>query len=153
MPDAEVDQSIHIEHTRGDTILALSDNLRYAIRIPVSVKRAATHFLHSKRKHPTSKKRIALQMYAAALYLLLKEYITRLNYVVIDIEYWGYDSEVRGMILAYFQRDGIRVPSNRIAFRQIGKTSHAHELAIRTYRGELVEDKRITETEFLTVLK
>ncbi len=153
MPDAEVDQSVHIEHLRDDTILALSNSLRYTVRIPATVKRAALHFLRHKSKYPPAKKRMALQMFAAALYLLLRDRIARLKYVVIDTEYWGHGSEIKGMILAYFHRDGIRISPNRLAFQQIGKNSHAHELAIRTYRGELAEDKRITEAEFLAVLK
>jgi hypothetical protein len=153
MSDAEVDQSIHIEHLRNDTILALSNNLRYTVRIPATVKRAAMRFLRNKGKYPISKKRMALQMFAAALYLLLRNRMARLKYVVIDTEYWGHENEIKGMILAYFQRDGMRISPNCLAFQQIGKDSHAHALAIRTYRGELAEDECIAELEFLAVLK
>jgi len=153
MPDSEVDQSMHIERTQQDTILALSNAFRYTIRVPAAVKRAAIHFLRQKTKYRLSKRRITLQMFVAALYLLLKEYIVRLEQVTIDVEYVGHESEIKGMVLEYFHREGIHVPSDRIVFRQIGKDSRAHELAIRTYRGELAEDRRITEEEFLAVLK
>jgi hypothetical protein len=76
-----------------------------------------------------------------------------MQYVAIDTEYWGYESEIKGMILAYFHREGIRVSPNRLTFRPVGKNSHAHALAIRTYRGEFAEDQCVTEAEFLAVLK
>ncbi|MBM3127238.1 MAG: hypothetical protein FJ009_01220 [Chloroflexi bacterium] len=153
MPDAEVDQSIHIEYTRADTIIALANDLRRTIRIPAPVKRAAVDFLRQTRKHPMSKKRIAIRMLAAAVYLLLRDCIPQVKYVIIDVEYWGYESEIKGMILACFSRIGVRVSPKQIAFGQVGKNSPAHDLAIRTLRGELREDKRITEAEFLAAVK
>jgi hypothetical protein len=123
------------------------------MRIPASVKRGAVDLLRRKSKHSISKKRIALQMFAAALYLLLKDCITQVKYVMIDVEYVGYESEIKGMVLAYFLRDGIYVSPKQITFGHVGKKSSAHDLAIRTYRGELPEDKRVGEAEFLRVLK
>ncbi|MBI5301970.1 MAG: hypothetical protein HY868_07520 [Chloroflexi bacterium] len=153
MSDTEIDQSVHIEDVRADTVLALSNDLQYAIRIPAATKRAAARALREKSKHPLSQKRIALRMFAAAVYLLLCNRIAKIKYVVIDAEYLGHEGEIKGMILAYWHREGVRVSSRQITFGHIGKKSRAHDLAIRTWRGEFKENKRITEMEFLAVLQ
>ncbi|MFB0535643.1 MAG: hypothetical protein ACETWR_11745, partial [Anaerolineae bacterium] len=72
----EVDQSIKVEQTQGDTVLAFSDDAERAILIPTQVKRACQQELRARGVKPGM---IALRMFAAGILLLLEgqmEYVS-----------------------------------------------------------------------------
>ncbi|MGA9349158.1 MAG: hypothetical protein WBW48_10180 [Anaerolineae bacterium] len=150
--DVEVDQSGKVERTQMDTVLAFSNNLRYAIRIPAAVKRAALHALRQRCKPSRSKKAIYVGLFAAGLYLLLREHLDTLDYIIIDVEYPGREADIRGMLLLWIRRIDPEYPSERIVFRQVGKKSPAHNLAWEVYRGKHQADRVITEKELLALL-
>jgi len=64
----EVDQSIKIEQTSGDTVLALSNDQQYSIVIPARIKRKALAFLRPRGWYG---RRAILACFAAGLFLLL----------------------------------------------------------------------------------
>jgi hypothetical protein len=60
----QVDQSIKIEQTNQDTVLALANDEDFAVIIPASVKREALERLRSTKRN---KKTVCLQLFAAGI--------------------------------------------------------------------------------------
>ena len=152
MSTVEVDQSGKIERTHTDTFLAFSDSLHYVICIPARVKKAGQAALRSKWRRRKGKKAIHIRLFAAGLFLLLKDHLTDLGQIVIDTEYTGRESDIRGMLLELIRRIEPDYLAERIIFRRIGKRSAAHNLAWETHRGKRKPDHTITEGELLNLL-
>ena len=146
----QVDQSVKIEQTSRDTVLAFSDDIQRAIRIPARVKREVLAGLKARGKRaPTTQ----LMVFAAGLFLLLRDIAQNLGTVTIDQEYPGREADIRGMLLRFMQeRAGLTINKEVIVFGQVGKKSKAHERAWRVYRGEIVPDHVVTTAELLEVL-
>jgi hypothetical protein len=138
-----------MEKTNRHTVLALSDGIRHAILVPAVVKQTVTQRLRNQRK---PKRMTTLSIFAACLFLLLRDHMEQLERVVIDVEYPGKDGDIRGSLLYHFHRHNIRVHKDQIVFQQVGKKSPAHELALSIYRGERRPDHAIGEQELLEVL-
>ena len=149
----EVDQSGKIERTNTDTVLAFSDGISRAVRIPASVKREALELLRTKRRRSRNSKVVYWQLFVVGLHLLLREYWHRLEHVTIDTEYTGREIEIRGMLLMLIRVEQPGYPSKRISFRQVGKSSPAHHLAWQVHRGLREADHRITLEEILALLQ
>ena len=140
----EVDQSIKVEQTHRDTALAFSNGIRYSVLIPARVKREAIHHLRAKGKYA---KRLYLWLFVLALYHLLKGHLNQMTVIVVDTEYEGNDEDIRALVLQLFRRHTGKAP--KIVFRQIGRKSSAHKLAIGVVRGDIQPNKRMTIQEFL----
>jgi len=150
--DVEVDQSGKVERTQTDTVLAFSNSRRYAIRIPAAIKRAALHVLRQRRKPSASKKTIYLRVFTAGLYLLLRDHLDVLDHIIIDTEYPGCEGDIRGLLLFLIRRIDPQYPSERIVFRQVGKSSPAHSLAWEVHREKHQADHVVTKGELLDLL-
>ncbi len=149
---AEVDQSGKIEQTNTDTILAFSDGKHYAIRIPASVKRAVLNRLKQDHDPAKSRKALPLRVFAAGLYLLLRDYLGLLDRITIDTEYTGHEDDIRGMLLSMIRRTVPSYAGDRIIFQQVGKKSPAHDLAWGVTRGMRRVDRVVTEQELFKLL-
>jgi len=149
MAVVEVDQSIKMGDLSGDTVLACSDHWSCTILVPAYVKRVLMKSLRARGK---SRIRATLQLFAIGLFLLLKDTIARSSLVIIDTEYTGYESDIRGMLLNYLRRVESEFDKERIVFRQVGKKSSAHHLAISVHRGKSRPDKVLSIDDFLSVL-
>ena len=66
----EIDQSVKIEETAHDTVLAFSNGARCAIVIPAAVKRQALAYLQKRGK---SRKIAVIMVFVAGLFLLLRD--------------------------------------------------------------------------------
>jgi hypothetical protein len=152
VPTVEVDQSGKIERTHTDTFLAFSDELDSVICIPAQVKRTGQATLRAKWRRRESKKSIYIRLFAAGLFLLLKGHLAYLGQIVIDTEYTGRESDIKGMLLELIRCIEPDYPAERIIFRRIGKRSSAHNLAWETYRGKRRPDHTVTEEELLNLL-
>lgn len=145
----EIDQSGHIEMTRDNTALALANGRRYAILIPPKTARACVQEL--RRKHIKSP-HLQIRLFSAALFFLIKEHVNEHMVVVIDVEYAGLDTDIQRQLLRLLRQDGIHVNADQITFGYVGKKSPAHDLAIATYRGEIMPDRVIGIEEMLRKL-
>ncbi|MFQ6014280.1 MAG: hypothetical protein ACE5NP_02405 [Anaerolineae bacterium] len=145
----EVDQSGKMEKTRIGTVLAFSNGIQYAILVSATVKRTVLHRL---RRRGKSRRAATVLMFAACLFLLLRDHMEHLAHVVIDVEYPGKDAHIRGSLLYHCRRHRIKVHKDQIVFHQVGKKSPAHELALAVYRGEERPDQEISDQELLEVL-
>ncbi len=145
----EVDQSVKIDETAHDTVLAFSDGVRRAIVIPAVVKRKAMAYLRERGKSP---KVAGLIVFTAGLFLLLRDVANSITLAIIDREYTGYDALIKNRLLQFLWAEGLRVYPDTLAFGHVGKKSKAHDLAIEVHRGKLAPDHRVTLKELLEVL-
>ena len=149
MHRVQVDQSGLIGKTSVNTVLAFSDQISYAILIPARVKRAGLEYL--RRRRPPFKLPY-LKLFAAGLFLLLKDHLHQLELVTIDTEFTGLEGHIKGMLLRYIRRIDPSFSKDKITFRRIGKGSRAHLKAIETYRENLKPDRVVTQEELLALL-
>src|SRR5213592_3516631 len=96
MPECHVDQSGRTDVLTVATALALADDLRCSVLIPAAVKRACAEAL---RARSVRKRLIGVRMFAAGLVLLLEQCAQPQPVVVIDLEYVGWDGEIKGHVL------------------------------------------------------
>jgi hypothetical protein len=128
----QVDQSGKIE-SHGSTILTLSNDKEYTIRIPAREKRAAMAYLT--HRGGGSRKLNRLRLFAVALYYLLQE-LPPGERVTIDVEYTGHEQDIRSMLLNLLWKDNPRFDPGNIIFGYVGKKSPAHQKALAVYRGK-----------------
>jgi len=150
MYNVEVDQSGRTDTLTVDTALAFSDGIRWAILIPKAVKRACYHYL---KAQGVRRSRIGVKLLIAGLVLLLQDHIGTIGLITIDQEYVaGVQGDIKGELLYRLRKHAPDLYSDQIIFRQIGKKSAAHKLALETFRGERKPDRRISTEELLEVL-
>jgi hypothetical protein len=145
----EVDQSIKIGDLSGATVLAFSDHICETVLISAEVKRT---LIRQMRVRGKSKIRATVQIFAAALFLLLERAIPKIDSVIIDTECTGYEPDIEGMLLNYLREVEPGFSKDRLIFRQVGKSSPAHKRAIAVHRGEVKPDRVLRIEDFLVVL-
>jgi hypothetical protein len=147
---AEIDQSGRIEETNRATVLALADGIINTLVIPRG-EAYSLEALKSRRPKLSTTLRHVL-VFSTLVFLLIKDHLTVLERVVIDLEYLGYEASIRQHILNLCRRRDL--PTDvRLTFQQIGKKSPAHELAIQVYRGKVTARKTVTALEVLSELR
>jgi len=149
MPDVEIDQSGKMDNLARDTILAFSNDIQHAIRIPAVAKRNLVQYLRQKGK---SRTRAAILLFSAALFLLLRDALERIDQIVIDVEYEGYEDEIKGWLLSRIYQVDSGFDKARVRFQRVGKKSPAHRRAVAVLRGQEPPDQVITEQALLSVL-
>jgi hypothetical protein len=146
MYDVEIDQSGRTDVLTVDTAIALSDGLQKAILIPRSVKRECEVRL---RARGVRKALVGMRLFSGGLVLLLEECAHLLGFITIDLEYVGWEGEIKRHLLRQLCDRGHEIERDQIVFRQIGKESPAHELAWRTLRGYHTPERCIGVDELM----
>jgi hypothetical protein len=149
MHDIEVDQSGRTDQLTVDTILAFSDAIQVAILIPKAVKRECYQPL---KEAGVRKDLICVKLFAAGLILLLAPCIKDLELITIDLEYPGWENEIKEHLLRYLREIRPDLSNRQIVFGLIGKRSRAHKIALATYRGERRPNRRVRAEELLEVI-
>jgi len=144
----EVDQSGRIEDS-GDTILALSNSVDFAISISSAVKNAAVGEL---KRRGISSIQIKLKLFSAGLFLLLKNYLDDASLITIDNEYDGHGKNIIRLLLEFIWKADSGFSEDKIEVSEIGKKSLAHKKAWETKRGFIKPNKKIKARELLGVL-
>jgi len=144
-----VDQSVKVEQS-GDTVLAFSDGISHAIRVPSSVKIEAFRVLREKGKQ---KKVAQVLLFSACLYLLLKDYLDQLQRVVIDAEYPGKEADIRASLLRHIWKRDPAFEPEKIVFQRLGKRSPAHRKARAVRQGKDKGYKTVTSKELLRLVE
>ncbi len=138
----EIDQSVRIEELNRDTIIGLANKTTsFAIILPRKIKR---HFNEEFRRHGLSK-RLGSVLFAASIVAACKIVKLIPDSLIIDVEYPGYDRLINKIISLYY-------PQAIISFKQIGKSSPAHEAAYFTHAGKRQADGKITKRELYTII-
>ena len=133
--DVEVDQSIKIEQTSKDTILAFSNDGQVAILIPAKVKRLVLAHLKARGK-PAPVAR--LMLFSAGLCLLLREVAESLMTITIDQEYPGHEADIRGMLLRFLRKIGVEWTK-----RESSLPEWANTQKLTSERGECIVEKSL----------
>lgn len=145
----EVDQSIKIEQTNADTVLALSNDETFAVRVPADVKRECLAVL---RRRGERRKAITLKVFSAALFLLLQGHLARAERIVIDTEYPGREGDIQGMLMNWIRKRRPGFDPTRLVFARVGKRSRAHRKAARVGQGRDAADTVLTTRRLLRLL-
>lgn len=150
MVNVEVDQSGKVERTQVNTALAFSDGIEASILILAVEKRECVRRLRQRGESGTT---FYLKLFAAALFLLLKDYLGQFGVITMDVEYPGKEDEIRAMLLNHIWEIDPGFSKERIVFRRIGKKSRAHRKALAVYRGEEKPDRKVRARELLRLVK
>jgi hypothetical protein len=146
----EVDQSGKFETTKMDTVLAFSDGISFSILIPSTVKRDCLTILRNKKTlGPT----LYDQLFATGLFFLLRNYIERMNEVIIDTEYKGREAGIKDHLINILHRAGRPVRREQISFGYVGKQSPAHKIALATLKREQNPNLILTVEDILGQFK
>jgi hypothetical protein len=145
----EVDQSIKIGDTHAPTVLALSNDVEQSLLIPATVKRACVRTLRGRWESSTV---MYIRLFAAVLFLLLREHLERASRVIIDAEYPGHERDIKDDLLRFCRRAGLTVDPAIIHFAPVGKHSPAHHIALETLRGKRPPDQVATVEELLRIV-
>ena len=94
-----------------------------------------------------------IQLFTTALFFLLKDHIKDLDRVVIDVEYYGKEAQIKQHILHLLRRAGYQVVTDQIQFQRIGKKSSAHVLALGTFQGNRAPNVVLSEEKLLGEFK
>jgi hypothetical protein len=149
MHDIEVDQSGRTDTLTVNTALAFSDDIQSAILIPKRVKRECYHLL---KEEGMRKDLISVKLFAAGLVLLLAPHVSAVSSITIDLEYPGWENEIKEQLLRYLRRRHPDLSNRQIDFRPVGKKSSSHKIALATYRGKRQPDREIQIGELLAVI-
>lgn len=144
--EVEVDQSGRTDVLSVDTALAFSNGLQSSLLISSKVKRESYQKLKARgvRKHL-----VGIKLFAAGVVLLLEPFLARMSVVVIDLEYVGWEATITEHVRRQWRK---RLPDQKLpqlVFRQIGKGSRAHDLALAVYRGKQTAERVLEVEEFL----
>jgi len=150
---AEIDQSGKFDQTDKPTVLALANDIEFSVRVSAVEKRKCFQILRSQRSDKNRRTTLYVLLFATLVYLLLREHVHRLDSIVIDTEFSGHEGTIKTHLHNLFNRQGVLVPSTAISFRQIGKSSPAHDLAIRVFRGKQLPDREIDAREMREILR
>jgi hypothetical protein len=134
----------------GDTTLAYSNDKQKAILIPAAVKRDVMNCL---RREGKNDKTAILLMFAAGLFLLLRDVIAQANLVIIDQEYEGNEGIIKNRLLQMLRADGRNISPDTLVFGNVGRHSQAHHLAMITGRRQTPPAHRVTLVEMLRAIE
>jgi hypothetical protein len=148
----DIDQSNRLENS-GPTYLALVNHIAYTIKIPTKIKSMGRELLEAKH---IPKKQIYPFLWAACVFLLLKNHLNRLakeaGKIVVDDEFDGHQDIIKNALLEYIRNHYGEFPEHRIVIGSIGKNSSAHVKALRAKREKEPVNRVITKKEFWEVL-
>lgn len=134
----EIDQSGKIENTNRLTIIAYSNSKHKSIMITAKDKKSIQSIF---RKIGQPK------LFAAAIFILIKNDLQKINQIIIDREYTGYENLIKNFICEIAERNGKKIEKEIIHIQSIGKKSKAHELSINAYRKKKA-NKRLSASGF-----
>lgn len=139
----DADQSIRIEETNRDTIIAIANTEQsFAIKIPRRAKRQVFEYFRRKG----IPKQFAPRTFASAIIIALQKSKFQIQDLVIDIEYPGYEKEIINWISKSF-------PHIAIYFTEIGKKSPAHYAAYGVFIKKRRANSVVSARELLTFIK
>ena len=129
--DVEIDQSGRVEYTSQPTVVADSEG--NSVILPSKDKRILQEIYRN-----SGKPRVyAIQVFAALIFILLKNYPRKKIYLVIDREYPGYDDLIKSYLIQLTRKNiKVKLEKDWIDFRLIGKKSKAHDTALEAFRSK-----------------
>lgn len=137
----EIDQSWKIEKTNKATVLAFSNKKSFALKIPSKIKRQLQEMFR-RQGQPTL---FVYRTFAAGIFLLIKDHLKKITYIVIDIEYPGKEPLIKEILLELLRKYKLKEPE--IAFKRIGEKPKVHYAAHNVFTGKKKADKIVSFEE------
>lgn len=132
---AEVDCVGRLDDLTCDTVLSISAGLSFSIVLPAKEKQNA--LLSIQKGEPGwGITRCRVYLYTLLLFMLIKDYIRKIDIIVIDPEYIGYESQIKDTLLQLLRRLDRNVNKEKIKFERIDRKSTARIIAARVYKGD-----------------
>ncbi len=142
----EVDQSGKIEQTDMDTVVAFRNDEQYSVLLKKKIKvEVLTEYRHKYKD-------IHYRLFAILILYCIKNYLHKIQLIIIDIEYERRDIDIKIHLLRLVWKDYPNFDKRLIRFENIGKKSNAHRLAYQTFSGKLAPNKILTEREIRELL-
>lgn len=142
-----IDQSNKIEQTEKDTIMALSNGVKFTILIRAKDKRVIQNEFRI-RGRP---KNFILFTFSILLIFLLKK-VKPVVPIVIDLEYKDGEKIIWDRLIEYSRSLDYKLNRSLISFKSVGKRSPAHRLAGKVSAGKQNPDLRVGTQEILEVI-
>ena len=139
----QVDQSVRLEELNKDTIIGLANEEHaFTLRVPRGVKRR----LHGSFRREGKPQLFGPRVFAAAVALTISKSGFRIQELIIDLEYPGYDKNSIRFIKQFS-------PATFVDSAAIGKKSPAHYAAHGVYLKKRQVNLTATKREILQLLK
>lgn len=142
----EIDTGSRLDQS-GDTTFAFSDDIQRAVLVKQTVRDECL------KKLPGDKLKKQLRLFAACIYLLIKDHLNEIKKIKIDTEYPGHEDEIKWIIFnllkSHFPFPELQI---NIEFKRLGKKSSAHHIAWTTLRKERKPDQVLTTWEIISTL-
>lgn len=141
----EIDQSGKIEYTNKNTVLAFSNGIQKGILFRSKNKRKIQKvFVGANRPEI-----FVYKLFAILLYLLIKDDLGKIQSVVVDIEYTGKENLIKTFLKRILIKSNNKFETSSISFRQVGRKSRCHKMAIEVYRRRRKASKEISLGEVM----
>ena len=137
----EIDQSGKIEQTDMNTVVAFRNNEQYSVLLRKKIKIEILKVYRNRHKD------IHYRLFAVLIFYCIRNYLHKIQLIVIDIEYERRDADIKKHLLRFIWKDYPNFDKNLIKFSRISKESKAHRLAYQTFVGKLAPNKIITKEE------
>src|SRR3990172_4276102 len=109
----EIDQSGRIEYTSKLTVVAYSNGVNKSLLITAKDKRKI-QAIYRRIGQP---RLFAQKVFAVAIFALIKNNLGRIDQIIIDREYTGYDSFIKQLIFEVAKRNNKEIEKEIISFR------------------------------------
>lgn len=135
-----IDQSGKVEDTTVDTIIAFSNGRAKTILIGKKDKREVQNIFRKNNQG----KIFVFKTFSILIFLLIKNDLSKIQHIVIDLEYPSKDHLIKDYLLREIRK--VRSFDQRdIVFSKIGRKVKAHEVAINVFRKRKKSDIVVTK--------
>ena len=142
----QIDQSGRIE-IPGETIIAASNSFTVTVRITSQVQQSVRNKLLSRGVKP---RMVMIRMFVAGIFMAIQKNMNNVHSVIIDVEYPGYEDEIKSLLLEKIHAQGHWLSKHNIVIMSVGKKSPAHHAAIRVFRKQAKADYTPSVDELLS---
>ena len=141
----EIDQSGKIENTSKNTVVAFSNGKSKSISISAKDKREIQNFFRMAGKPRV----FVYRLFAILIFLLIKDNLKKIDQITIDIEYPGWNHQIKDYLLSEIRKVNPNFSKNNIVFKSVGKKSEAHLIAYSTTQRKREPDLKIGSKDIL----
>ncbi len=130
----EVDQSGKIEDYL-DTVVAFRNGEQFSVLLERRLKSEVIKLYKIRYKD------IVYRLFAICVFYCIRDYLDKIQIIVIDEEYQGRERDIKKHLLRFIWKHRPNFDKDKIRFERIGKKSTAHRLAYQTFIGKLSPNK------------
>ena len=137
----EVDMGGKIEQTDMDTVVVFRNDEQYSVLLKKKIK--VEILTEYRNKH----KDIHYRLFAILIYYCIRNYLNKVQQIVIDQEYEDGEEDTKRNLLRVIWKHYPNFDKKLIKFSRIRRKSTAHRVAYQTFIGKLAPNKIMTKNE------